>query len=428
MSLKEKLCGSDSLCSKKNMVNSINRFFFKFDTPYTFTALVGSCMLGGLIGLMLANRQCTTVSTTNQAYGNSYGYGQNHRMFFNTLLERPADLKAEVTRTTDVCLLATVREAVYKYTTPRGGEAWESHMKTCILGTPQWFEAHNWPTHLRFCTTEELMTEVKKGFTRYEPDTGVTGCRVGTDVNCVQKSPWEFQVATLDRDFPGWGCSFVEWNKDYETKYDCANNMDFEVDPQTYKDENGVAQPINWFNCFAAQNEPVNHRYEWIKWDEEAKSGAGRVWTPSNNGGVAKTSGPASLTAWTMYYQVTITDSEEICPSWILAFTAAMGFIPYVETIATLLVCGALVLMGFAKPIKEGTTVMTLLKDAGLSEVLDDMTTKLSDLAGNYGGKLGATSLGGTQLGSEEMADAVSGIVKEKADQGVTSKFGHYTA
>ena len=88
-------------------------------------------MLGGFIGLFLANMQCTSVSSSRQDYESSIGNWVEHKIKIESIHETPANLPSGTTRKVDMCMVYLVQDK-YGYTGPHATRAiaWLPHHRT----------------------------------------------------------------------------------------------------------------------------------------------------------------------------------------------------------------------------------------------------------------------------------------------------------
>ena len=94
-------------------------------------------------------------------------------------------------------------------------------------------------------------------------------------------------------------------------------------------------------------------------------------------------------------YQVTVTTKIRVCPNKFAAFGAALGYIGYIELLATLLIAGIFILSGISKPTTKKASFLNLLRGAGIAEM---DKKKNDDYEGDEGGNNEGPSFRGTRV------------------------------
>jgi hypothetical protein len=78
---------------------------------------------------------------------------------------------------------------------------------------------------------------------------------------------------------------------------------------------------------------------------------------------------PANGGLYQHTYQVTVNTTLRVCPNKFTAVGAALGFITYIEVLATLLIGGLFILCGISKPTTKEASFLNLLRGAGIAEI-----------------------------------------------------------
>ena len=88
----------------RKIAAAVNPFFFHFSLPYTMATLVLLSMVGGFVGLLMVNLQCTTSTSTEVSMDQKFGSLVNMKLWVDAKLARPAsNSKAPMTPITKTC-------------------------------------------------------------------------------------------------------------------------------------------------------------------------------------------------------------------------------------------------------------------------------------------------------------------------------------
>ena len=115
---------------------AINPFFFYFTRPYFLAVLVGLSMAGGVAGLTIYNKKCTTVVTAEQSYERVVGNLFIQKLWLEEKGSRPQDLPDTVTRDVRICLMAANAPTYETTTTTAGNSFIESNERCAPLCLP----------------------------------------------------------------------------------------------------------------------------------------------------------------------------------------------------------------------------------------------------------------------------------------------------
>ena len=72
-------------------------------------------------------------------------------------------------------------------------------------------------------------------------------------------------------------------------------------------------------------------------------------------------------------YITSETITSQVCGQATEAFGAAIGYVPYFEMFATLIIAGLLVCIGVAKPVHKDASLRALLKGAGIATMAEEL-------------------------------------------------------
>lgn len=312
------------------LANSVNPFFRHYSTPRLFGLLVSIAMLGGVIGLYFANRTCTLVEDYKKEYVPVTGSFIDNKAYIDSFMERPSGLDESAERTAKLCTFYMTNYMTYPVYNIQQltGTFYETSLSPCVLPPSDFLEAAGFPEAYHFCDLDTVPDSIKS---LVKGRSGIPGMEVGK-----QYSPEEFFNLLWDNAYPGWRCQYAAlangWtNADYLE--DC-NDKEADIF-YNYCGFNLEADAITWDS--------------WQDWPE------------------------GTMTMFTHGFVREETISTTVCSPITGAFGAAIGYIGYIEMLATFVIASVLVGLGISRPVHKDASISGLLKGAGLSEMAEEI-------------------------------------------------------
>lgn len=316
------------------LANSVNPFFRQYSTPRLMGIFVAVLMLGGTIGLFFANYVCTDVVTLNKGYRPVYGDFITGKAFIDSFMERPAGLDDATERDANLCTYYMTNSLWTDTGTIAGTSQsfYEPATRSCILPPSDWLDAAGFPSAFKFCDLDVVPDDIKS---LVQGRAGVSGMTEG-----VQYSPEDFFHILWDAEYPGWQC-------DYKTTPDGSWTN------QAYSDTcSNIDSSIVYNYCGRSLVRDGSRDITWNKYSE---------WPSST----------MTLYAHGFIYDETLT--SKVCTSLTGSLGAAIGYMGYIEMLATLMVASLLVGLGIARPVHKDASISGLLKGAGLAEMAEEI-------------------------------------------------------
>lgn len=354
----------------RKIAAAINPFFFHFTLPYTMATLIFLSMVGGFVGLLIVNLQCTTSTSTEVSVDQVFGSLVNMRIWVDTKLARPASLPETTTRKVEMC---TTNVALPNASSGLIRQSFCMFPPNSVLA-----ELTNFPSAVNWCTKEDIqslgtdipqwggmttkeITETGKNFVSEEGQTFFPALGEDDDMSTIQSS-----FFWTRSDFFGTG-----WCKNAGT-YDAITGASTTTLPAAAATamaqrcsgdlHDGVDTSFNGYNWCGCQlgkdgGSPL------CGWDDWEAIPAGSFW-------------------YTHYFASRVTTTVEICPSTTVAATSAFGMVALIELVATIVFGVSLVKLGIAKPASgyQSSTAMTLLRGAGCQEAFQSLMEEVNVL------------------------------------------------
>lgn len=317
-------------------------------------------MLGGVIGLYFAISTCTLIEDYKNEYVPVTGSFIDNKAYIDSFMERPRGLDDSAERKASLCTFymtnyLTEKEDNVQETT--GTTYYESKLQSCILPPSDFLTAAGFPEAYHFCdldTVPDSIASLVKG------RAGVTGMDVGK-----QYSPEEFFHLLWDMEYPGWRCQYKQ------TATGWTNEQ--------YSNDCSLKQNSIVYNYCG-----INLDLTGVTWDSY------NDW-PSGD-----------LTIFTHGFIREETISTTVCSSITGDIGAAIGYIGYIEMLATFVIASLLVGLGISRPVHEDASISGLLKGAGLSEMAEEVEKQ--KIARQAQEKGGSNTIDDANEGSELVA------------------------
>ena len=368
----------------RKIAAAINPFFFHFTMPYTMATLIFLSMVGGFVGLFVVNLQCTTATSSEISIDKITGSLQSMKEWVDIKLARPNSLPETTTREVEMCTMNV--HAPKPHQTGLIAQGWCMFPPNAVLE-----QLENFPPQVYWCTKESIQslgTDIPKfGFMTVEEATE-TGLDYNNDgvIDIEPLGEGEDASRILAR---------LSWERSdaFGTGW-CKNAGKFEIDLTTGVSTSTTTLPAAAANamaqlCSGGLGQGVSTTefdgYDWCgtargvdggypldgwhDWDDLASS-PGYYW-------------------YTHTFYSRVETTTQICPSVTVAATSAFGTVALIELVATIVFGCVLVKLGIAKPASgyESSTAMTLLRGAGVEQVLESLKGELAK------GKLGPHSI-----------------------------------
>ena len=300
----------------RKLGTTINPWFRHYSTPGLWGVLISCIMIGGVLAIFLNGSACNPVKSVEARFEEKFGSYIQQKIFIETLKMRPPGLPDSVKRDVEMC---TVYTGNYKPPQAQfwGDPAWPQPLDT---DTCAW-----WPNDFiddwggekaapfKWCAKKDT----------FPPLLEIHG----------QKAPYANMHAIWEGLWPGYRCitSGEKYSKD------CPNLKPRTTNPLTYIRQCGT-KPWDPYQAGT-----------WNKYDDT----------------------PAPGPPYVHGYQIRITTTSNVCPSAAAAFGAALGYVGYIEFVATLFIASFCVLFGISKPVHKSASLLNVLKGAGLTEDLE---------------------------------------------------------
>ena len=360
----------------RKIAAAINPFFFHFTLPYTMATLILLSMLGGFVGLLVVNLQCTTSTSSEISVDRVTGSIAEMKMWVDLKLARPNSLAETTTREVEMCTLD-----VAEFKANDNGQA----ARGFCLFPPNAALVHlkNFPSAVHWCTKENIQS-------------------LGTDIPLFNRLTVE-ELTETGRDIPGFGkilpldesedfsriLASISWEREdaFGTGW-CKNAGAYDaVTGESTTEMPAAAAKAMAELCKGDLGEEVDNSFDGYNW-----CGAGH----GVRGGLPldgwydwdDIAAPGSF-YYTHMFASRVTTTVQICPSITVAATSAFGSVALIELAATIAFGLLLVKLGIAKPASgyESSTAMTLLRGAGSSQELESLKEELNQLKkGTSGG------------------------------------------
>jgi hypothetical protein len=341
------------------LANSVNPFFRHYSTPRLFGLLVSIAMLGGVIVLYIANRTCTIIEDYKNEYAPVTGSFIDNKAYIDTFMERPRGLDDSSERTASLCTFYITNYLTYPVVNVQSttDTYYESSLRACILPPSDYLVAAGFPEAYHFCDLDTVPYSIRSLLTGVS---SIPGMEVGK-----QYSPEEFFHLYWDNEYPGWRCQF-------QTNHNGWSNAEYA------QDCNNKQSSIFYNYCGVNLNNDDTTWYAYSDW-------------------------PAgTMTMFTHGFVREETISTTVCSSVTGAMGAAIGYIGYIEMLATLVIASLLVGLGISRPVHEDASISGLLKGAGLSEMAEEVEKQ--KIARQAQEKGGSNTIDDANEGSELVA------------------------
>ena len=303
----------------RRLGTSINPWFRFYDTPGVWGVLVALFVIVGVVGLTIAGAQDKVVETTETRFEEILGSNVQQKMFIDTVKMDPPDLPANTRREVEMCTLYTTR---YK----QSGDF--LNPETCVWWPSFVYREYHFPDAFQWCTMEQAdQSAVKDIIKAYHPN----------GPHEKSKDMFDLNAMTWDLSFPGFRCMLAG-----EPFKDMPGNRPEQYEKYCPQWNQG---PKDFTYC--------GYRDGMKIWDDYSK--------PPPDVGPAYVHG----------YQITIKTISEVPASLGTAIGASLGYVGYIEFVATALIVLIAVSCRCSKPVHKNASIANVLKGAGLTEDLE---------------------------------------------------------
>ena len=313
---------------------SVNPFFRYYSSPRLIGVSVALAMLIAVIGITLANYQCIDVVDTSTKFAGTDGFFTLQKVFIDGFMQRPSNLADDVKREAKMCTLyvtdryintvSNVQTTTNSYT--------ETNANMCILPPAEFLDAMEFPGAFYFCDNLDDVPDDLELLV-------VGNAGIPTQEAGKQYTPKEFFELYYDSIYPGWRCG--------------PNGVFADKIPSFMSDCNDVDSTKIYNYCgFSVA---------------EGESGVNLVWNSYNEY-------PSGTQSFYIHgYIVSETLTTTVCSSLVASIGAAIGYIGYVEMLATVLFVSLFVGIGCAKPLNKNATISNMMKGAGMSALAEEI-------------------------------------------------------
>ncbi len=287
-------------------------------------------MLAGVVGVAMYNYKCSDVTTSTTKFEAVDGFFTLQKVFIDAFSERPMGLAGDVKHESNLCTLYTAvrRDHTYSNVQGTGQSVTQALSGNCVMPPDEFLDYMKFPPAFYFCdlsSVPDALTTIFIGLPN------IPNMVVGKQYN-----PKEFFHLIFDALYPGWRCGP---NGAYASAVPALASHCSNIDTSI------VYNYCGWSVDF---NEPI-------------------IWPDYKTY-------PSGTMSWYSHGYITSEKyTSTICTSLTGSIGAAIGYIGYIEMIATMLLVTVLVGIGVAKPLNEKATLGTMFKGAGMAAIAEEI-------------------------------------------------------